>query len=110
MSIADLLPTLMPLSREEQMQVLMFLARELKVELDDPRCLFGLSVKELRALSACKLTVSEQEHLSDLLHRNSEGLLSTAEQRELAELVEQSDQLSLLKTRAQYTLHRLAAA
>jgi hypothetical protein len=91
------------------MQVLMFLAQELGVEVDDPRCLFGLSLKELRALSDSKLTVAAQERMSDLLDRNSDGLLSEAEKAELTELVEQAEQLSLLKTRAQYTLHQLAA-
>jgi hypothetical protein len=70
----------------------------------------GLSNKELRALSDCKITVAEQERLSDLLDRNSDGLLSAEEQSELTKLVEQADQLSMLKTRAQYTLYRLAAA
>jgi hypothetical protein len=108
MSITELLPTLKPLSREDQMQVLAFLARELGMGVDDSRCLLGLSEKELRALSECKVTVSEQERLSDLLDRNSDSLLSKEEQSELAKLVEQADQLSLLKTRAQYTLYRLA--
>lgn len=108
MNLTDLLPSLKPLSRNDQMQVLMFLAQELGVEINDPRCLFGLSLKELRALSDCKLTVTEQERMSDLLDRNSDGLLSEAEKTELAKLVEQSEQLSLLKTRAQYTLHQLA--
>ncbi len=107
MSITELLPTLKPLSREDQIQVLTFLAQELGV--DDPRCLLGLSLKELQALGDCKLTVAAQEHLSDLLDRNSNGLLPVEEQIELAQLVEQAEQLSLLKTRAQYTLHQLAA-
>jgi hypothetical protein len=104
-NLAELLPSLKPLSRNDQMQVLMFLAQELGVEIDDPHYLFGLNFKELRALSDSKLTVAEQ----DLLDRNSDGLLSEAEKADLAELVEQAEQLSLLKTRAQYTLHRLAA-
>ena len=69
----------------------------------------GLSLKELRALSECRLTVSEQERMSDLLDRNSNGQLSIEEKSELEALVEQVDQLSLLKTRTQYMLYRLAA-
>ena len=63
----------------------------------------GLSLKELRALSECRLTVPEQERMSDLLDRNSNGQLSIEEKSELEALVDQADQLSLLKTRAQYT-------
>jgi hypothetical protein len=109
MNITELMPSLKPLSRGDQMQVLMFLAQELGMETNDPRCLFGLSLKELRALSESKLTVAAQEQMSDLLGRNSDGLLTEEEKAELSELVEQAEQLSLLKTRAQYTLHKLAA-
>ena len=69
----------------------------------------GLSLKELRALSECRLTVSEQERMSDLFDRNSNGQLSIKEKSELEALVDQADQLALLKTRTQYTLYRLAA-
>jgi hypothetical protein len=109
MSVTELLPTLQPLSREDKMKVMTFLGQELGIHADDQRCLTGLSLKELRALSECRLTVSEQERMSDLLDRNSNGQLSVEEKIELATLVDQADQLSLLKTRAQYTLYRLAA-
>jgi hypothetical protein len=73
----------------------------------DPNCLVGMSLGELQALSDCRLTVAEQGQLKELLEGNSSGSLSSEETMELDRLVEQTDQLSLLKTRARYTLKRL---
>jgi hypothetical protein len=109
MSVTDLLPTLQPLSREDKMKVMTFLGQELGIQADDQRCLTGLSLKELRALSECRLTGMDQDRMADLLDRNSNGQISIEEKLELEALVDQADQLSLLKTRAQYTLYRLAA-
>ena len=100
-AVASILSSIDRLSPDEQQEIVLgILTRS-----NDSRCLSGLNVKELRALSDCQLSVMEQERLNDLLDRNSNGGLLVAESTELEQLVEQVDQLSLLKTRAQYTLH-----
>jgi hypothetical protein len=67
-------------------------------------CLVGMSVQELEALASCKLASSEQHHLNDLITRHSESTLSADEMTELDDLLAKADQLTILKTRARYTL------
>jgi hypothetical protein len=64
MSVTDLLPTLQPLSREDKMKVMLFLGQELGVQADDQRCLTGLSLKELPALSECRLTPASGDRVA----------------------------------------------
>ncbi|QLE54899.1 hypothetical protein [Nostoc sp. TCL26-01] len=73
----------------------------------DDECLLGLSTDELKALSCCKLAVAEQTRLDDLVARNTESLLCADEVGELDDLLAKADQLTILKTRARYTLKRL---
>jgi hypothetical protein len=70
----------------------------------DEECLVGLSIDELTALASCKLAVAEQNHLDGLVNRNTESLLSTEEIAELDDLLGKADRLTILKTRARYTL------
>ena len=70
----------------------------------DEECLVGLSVNELQALATCKLAVIDQNRLDDLVARNAESLLCTDEVAELDDLLAKADQLTILKTRARYTL------
>ena len=70
----------------------------------DEECLVGLSVDELKALATCKLALADQTRLDDLVTRNAESLLSTHEVAELDDLLAKADQLTILKTRAKYTL------
>jgi hypothetical protein len=70
----------------------------------DDECLVGLSVDELKALASCKLAVTEQTRLDDLVARNAESLLCTDEVADLDDLLTKADQLTILKTRARYTL------
>jgi hypothetical protein len=70
----------------------------------DEECLVGLSVGELQALASCQLAVAEQAHLDELVSRNTESLLSTKEIVELDDLLTKADRLTILKTRARYTL------
>ena len=73
--------------------------------------LVGLSDEELDALADSMLSPSAQGHLDELLKRNAEGRLPAAEQRELDQLLARVDQLTILKTRARYTLgHKAGAA
>lgn len=74
--------------------------------------LVGLSVGELEALSESLLAPAAQVRLDGLLAANAEGRLTAAETAELERLIERVDQLTVLKTRARYTLqhHQAGAA
>lgn len=72
--------------------------------------LIGLSDGELDALADSMLAPSAQARLDELLARNTENQLSAEEQAELDRLLDRVDQLTILKTRAKYTLHQKAAA
>jgi hypothetical protein len=72
----------------------------------DPDLLTGLSRTELEALAESILAPATQARLDDLLTRHSEAQLSTEEIAELDRLLEQVDQLNILKTRARYTLNQ----
>jgi hypothetical protein len=66
----------------------------------DPDLLVGLSEAELQALAESALAPSAQARLEDLLTRNVEAKFSPEEGAELDRLLEQVDQLNVLKTRA----------
>ena len=70
----------------------------------DSEFLIGLSEAELQALAHSALAPVEQARLDDLLAQNADGQLPEAEQVELDRLLHHVDQLTLLKTRARYTL------
>ena len=71
----------------------------------DPEMLLGLSDAELQALADSKLAPSEQARLNELLARNADHQLSAEEEAELDSLLARVDQLTVLKTRARYTMH-----
>ena len=73
----------------------------------DSEMLTSLSVAELEALADGLLAPARQARLDELLAKNSEGSLVGAERRELDRLLELADQLTLLKTRARFTLNHL---
>jgi hypothetical protein len=78
---------------------------------NDPEMLVGLSPGELEALSNSLLAPSAQVRLDELLARNAQHQLEAAELPELDRLLERVDQLTVLKTRARYTLqHQQAGA
>lgn len=64
----------------------------------------NVSVSGLKALASCMLAPHAQSHMDDLLARNSGGNLSEQEAKELDNLIEQIDELNLLKARAAFTL------
>jgi hypothetical protein len=72
--------------------------------------LVGLSQEELEALADSMLAPSAQTRLDALLQRNAEGRVSLDEQRELDRLLARVDQLTILKTRARFTLNQRAGA
>lgn len=71
---------------------------------NDPEILLGLSSGELEALAEGMLAPAIQNRLDDLVTRSKEGALSSEEATELDRLLARADQLTLLKTRARYTL------
>ena len=73
------------------------------MNLDDER-LANLSIEELEALANSSLVPKNQTQLSHLLDKNTNNQLSAEEQITLDKLLNQIDQLNILKTRAKYTL------
>lgn len=71
--------------------------------------LVGLSVDELEALADGLLAPAAQARLNDLLARKKEKRLSAAQEQELDALLQKVDQLTILKTRARYTLKQAGA-
>lgn len=76
---------------------------------NDPEMLVGLSTGELEALSDSLLAPSAQARLDALLTRNAERQLEASDVAELDRLLERVDQLTVLKTRARYTMQQLQA-
>jgi hypothetical protein len=66
--------------------------------------LIGLSVEELEALADSLLAPAAQARLDELVDRRKEKPLSAEEENELDRLLQKTDQLTILKTRARYTL------
>ncbi len=77
---------------------------------DEMQLLSDLSHEELEALADSLLAPAAQNRLNDLLERNAASQLSSLEQQELDGLLAKVDQLTILKTRARYTLHQKAGA
>lgn len=66
----------------------------------------NVSSAGLKALANAMLAPLAQSRLDELLAQNSEGTLNEQESRELDDLIEQIDELNLLKARAQFTLRQ----
>lgn len=73
----------------------------------DTDCLIGLNQAELQALAESMLAPAAQARLDELLACNAETQLGEDELAELDCLLAQVDHLTLLKTRARYTLQSL---
>jgi hypothetical protein len=76
----------------------------------DTELLTDLSLAELEALAHCTLVPSAQAKLGELLERKRDAALSVEDEAELDRLLQQTEQLTLLKTRARYTLSRTPTA
>ncbi len=76
----------------------------LQGQMQDENLLLGVSDAELRALAKGKLATDEQERLSSLIQREKADSLSPEETQELDIMLEDLDQLNLLKAKALYTL------
>jgi len=73
----------------------------------DSECLINLNLEELSALANSKLAPTSQSRLDELLALNTESQLLPDMVTELDHLLAQVDQLTILKTRAIYTLNNL---
>jgi hypothetical protein len=74
----------------------------------DPELLTGLSDGELEALAEGMLAPAVQMRLDELIASSKEHRLSPQEQVELDRLLMRADQLTLVKTRAKFTLRQQA--
>ena len=75
--------------------------------MSDSESLTSLSIAELEALADAQLSPTTQARLDDLLARHAAQQLTADELQELDRRLQQTDQLTILKTRARYTLSRL---
>jgi hypothetical protein len=71
----------------------------------DPELLVGMSIDELEALADMLLAPAAQQQLDHLVDRQKEKKLTYAEEQQLDKLLQKLDQLTILKTRARYTLN-----
>jgi hypothetical protein len=69
--------------------------------------LSGLNEQELRVLAITSLSPSRNKRLKYLLNKNREGKISQQESAELDQILAESDQIALLKAKAQYTLKKI---
>ena len=70
----------------------------------DPDLLWGMSQSELEALANSRLALDEQARLDMLLSEQKQHPLTDQQNGEIDRLLAQADQLTILKTRARYTL------
>ena len=68
-----------------------------------------LSVEELEALADSQLAPTAQARLDDLLASRNEQPLSAQDEADMVSLLQKTDQLTILKTRARYTLSQTKA-
>ena len=71
---------------------------------NESKLLPNVSTAALSALAGAMLAPKAQSRLDELLRRNSEGELSKDETTELDSILQQIDELNLIKARAEYTL------
>lgn len=76
----------------------------------DVELLTSLSDEELEALANSTLAAASQNRLDELLAKNADNELDDAGRVELESLLARVDQLTIVKTRARYTLRQHAEA
>jgi len=67
--------------------------------------LMGMNERELNALAEAVVAPEKQQELGSLLQENRSQSLSPADEAALDSLLDEVDQVALLKARALYTLH-----
>ena len=78
-------------------------ARHMQIDVE---LLTSLSDEELEALANSTLAAASQDRLDELLERNANHELDDVGQAELECLLARVDQLTIVKTRARYTLRQ----
>ena len=73
---------------------------------NETKILPEVSVAGLQALANARLAPTDQTRLDELLELNSAGKLADKELQELDAILQQVDELNLLKARAEYTLRQ----
>ena len=76
----------------------------------DVELLTSLSDEELEALANSTLAPASQDRLDKLLEKNADNELDDTGQAELECLLARVDQLTIVKTRARFTLRQQAEA
>jgi hypothetical protein len=71
--------------------------------------LTGMSESELKALAEAVVSPERQQHVQALLALNRDSALDTGQESALDNLIDEIDQVALLKARALYTLHATRA-
>jgi hypothetical protein len=97
-------------NNEGQVEVILDVAtyeRLLRSQSPDPKLLRDLTREQLEALAKSTLTTSEESSLHALIEKKKTRGLTPEETLQLGELLEQVDQLALVKARALYTLHTM---
>ena len=105
--VENILKTAQKLSTLERLSVANALLQDIPERLREEKklpLLSGLSERELHTLAKTSLSSVQDRRLKKLLKKNREGKLSHKELSELDELLAESDQIALLKSKAQYTL------
>ena len=69
----------------------------------------GMNESELKALAEAVVSPERQQHIQALLAANREGALSAEQEAALDNLLDEVDQVALLKARALYTLQLTSA-
>ena len=77
---------------------------------DDVELLTSLSDEELEALANSTLAPASQIRIDELLSKNGENELDDSAHAELECLLARVDQLTIVKTRARYTLRQQTEA
>jgi hypothetical protein len=77
---------------------------------DGLKPLVGFNHEELQTLAGAVVAADRQQELQTLLDKNRQGSLTAQEQQRLDALLDEADQVALLKARALYTLQLCEAS
>jgi hypothetical protein len=97
-------------NQQGQVEVVLDVAtyeRLVRSQSSDPKLLRDLSREQLEALAKSTLTTVEESTLHSLVEKKKAQGLTAEETKQLGVLLEQVDQLALVKARALYTLHKM---
>ena len=111
LSFAEVLKTTRQWPLDDQMRMVEALLRNLRLAwrralpaapAEELALLSDMSVGELRALAEAVVAPGNQQQIQALLEKNRRGDLSADEETTLDRLLDEADQVALLKARARY--------